>query len=187
MCDNKYKHLTSSERQIIEIGIRNGSSKKTIADTIGKDKSTIGKEIKERRILKSKRRLALECANYKTCKYLRVCFNGCEGYKPFRCKRRDRSPGACNGCSEYASCHFNKYIYSAINATLSYHHTLVSSREGFNTSLEEVRRIGKIIAPLIKKGQSIYFLSFGRSNISATTLRSLTVLVRSVGTISLVA
>ena len=37
MRDNKYKHLTSSERQIIEVGIRNGSSKKAIADTIGKD------------------------------------------------------------------------------------------------------------------------------------------------------
>lgn len=41
MRDNKYKHLTSSERQIIEVGIRNGSSKKAIADTIGKDKSSM--------------------------------------------------------------------------------------------------------------------------------------------------
>ena len=160
MIDNKYKHLTSSERQIIEVGIRNGSSKKAIADTIGKDKSTIGKEIKERRILKSKCRLALECANYKTCKYSRICFKECDGYKPFKCKRRDRSPGACNGCKDYAACHFNKYIYSAIDATLSYRHTLISSREGFNISLDEIRRIGKIIAPLIKNGQSIEQIFF---------------------------
>ena len=42
---NKNKHLSFEERVIIETGIRNGSSKKSIADTLGKDKSTIGKEI----------------------------------------------------------------------------------------------------------------------------------------------
>ena len=39
---NKNKHLSFEERVIIETGIRNGSSKKSIADTLGKDKSTIG-------------------------------------------------------------------------------------------------------------------------------------------------
>ena len=43
---NKNAHLTIAERQIIETGIYNGSSKVSIAETIGKDKSTIGKEIK---------------------------------------------------------------------------------------------------------------------------------------------
>lgn len=41
--DGKGTHLTLSERQIIETGISKGASKKSIADTIGKDKSTIGK------------------------------------------------------------------------------------------------------------------------------------------------
>ena len=49
---DKGAHLTLSERQIIETGISKGASKKSIADTIGKDKSTIGKEIKNHRILK---------------------------------------------------------------------------------------------------------------------------------------
>ena len=51
---NKNKHLSFEERVIIETGIRNGSSKKSIADTLGKDKSTIGKEIKLHRILSKK-------------------------------------------------------------------------------------------------------------------------------------
>ena len=38
---DKGAHLTLSERQIIETGISKGASKKSIADTIGKDKSTI--------------------------------------------------------------------------------------------------------------------------------------------------
>ncbi|MDY4808500.1 MAG: helix-turn-helix domain-containing protein [Bulleidia sp.] len=41
---NSNKHLTLQERSIIETGIRNHSTKKAIADTLGKDKSTIGKE-----------------------------------------------------------------------------------------------------------------------------------------------
>ena len=49
---DKGAHLTLSERQIIETGISKGASKKSIADTIGKDKSTIGKEIKNHRVLK---------------------------------------------------------------------------------------------------------------------------------------
>ena len=43
---NKNLHLTLSERQIIQKGIENGSTKAAIAATLGKDKSTIGKEIK---------------------------------------------------------------------------------------------------------------------------------------------
>lgn len=51
---NKNKALTLDERRVIETGIRNGSTKTAIADTIGKDKSTVGKEIRRHRILKHK-------------------------------------------------------------------------------------------------------------------------------------
>ena len=46
MSDNiKHTHLIASDRNIIEVGINNGSTKTAIAKTLGKDKSTIGKEI----------------------------------------------------------------------------------------------------------------------------------------------
>lgn len=45
--NNKNLHLTVQERIIIEKGIENGFTKAAaIALTIGKDKSTVGKEIK---------------------------------------------------------------------------------------------------------------------------------------------
>ena len=44
MATNKNKHLTQDDRNVIAIGIVNGSSKKAIADNLGKDKSTIGKK-----------------------------------------------------------------------------------------------------------------------------------------------
>ena len=42
---NKHLHITLDERKIIETGIFNGSTRTAIARTIGKDKSTVGREI----------------------------------------------------------------------------------------------------------------------------------------------
>ena len=39
----KNSHMSYSDRQIIETGIENGSTKQAIATTLGKDKSTIKK------------------------------------------------------------------------------------------------------------------------------------------------
>ena len=64
MATNKNKHLTQDDRNVIAIGIVNGSSKKAIADNLGKDKSTIGKEIRAHRYLSHKSTLSLECENY---------------------------------------------------------------------------------------------------------------------------
>ena len=153
---NKNKHLTFEERVIIETGIRNGSSKKAIADILGKDKSTIAKEIKLHRVLSNKCSLTLECVNYKKCKLGRHCKSNCSLYEPFHCTRRDRTPGACNGCSKTASCHFDHYKYDPATAEHEYKEDLVTTRVGINTTKEELIYIGNIIQPLIKKGLSPY-------------------------------
>ncbi len=153
---NANAHLTHEERGIIETGIRNGSTKTAIAKTIGKDNSTIGKEIKLHRVLKYKCPLALECANYKVCKHDRICTESCLDYEQFVCKRRDRSPGACNGCSKYSHCRFNKYVYDPGVAQREYEELLVDSRTGFNLTQEEAKKLGETIAPLLKQGLSPY-------------------------------
>lgn len=153
---NKNQHLTAEERQIIATGIGNGSTKAAIAETLGKEKSTIGKEIKLHRYLKHKCNIPLECKNYKKCVNNRQCCPDCPDYVPFICKRRDRSPGACNGCPNTSSCHFNKYIYDPARAEKEYKENLVESREGVNLTTTEAREIGSIVAPLIAKGLSPY-------------------------------
>lgn len=50
--DKDITHLNLEDRRIIETGIRNGSTKTAIATTIGKDNSTVGKEIKLHRHIK---------------------------------------------------------------------------------------------------------------------------------------
>ncbi|MCR4950528.1 MAG: helix-turn-helix domain-containing protein [Solobacterium sp.] len=157
---NKNSHLTAAERQIIETGIRNGSTKKSIADTIGKDKSTVGKEIKLHRYLKDTFSYPIDCALFRKCKHKNDyhCTKECENYKQFECKRRDRSPGACNGCSSYSRCHYDKYFYSAAIAEKEYKEQLVNSRIGVNATVNEIRELGLKIKPLLEKGQSPYVI-----------------------------
>lgn len=153
---NSFSHLTLAERQIILVGIRNGSSKTAIAKTIGKDKSTIGKEIALHRVLSHKCHLPLECAIYRNCPFGRECSADCPSFQPFQCSRRDRSPGACDGCSNWSRCRFNKYTYDPEMADREYHSTLVDSRQGVNMTAAEAKDMAAVIGPLLKQGLSPY-------------------------------
>ena len=154
--NNKNLHLTVQERIIIEKGIENGSTKAAIALTIGKDKSTVGKEIKKHRELVHKSSYKINCADF----------------KPFTCNRRDRSPGACNGCSKYTHCRYDKYRYKADFSHKKYREDLVDSRTGINMSYEECKAMADIIVPLIKAGHSPYHIvtNHPELNISEKTL-----------------
>lgn len=169
--NNKNLHLTVQERIIIEKVIENGSTKAAIALTIGKDKSTVGKEIKKHRELVHKSSYKINCANMKNCSHNHVCDN-CADFKPFTCNRRDRSPGACNGCSKYTHCRYDKYRYKADFSHKKYREDLVDSRTGINMSYEECKAMADIIVPLIKAGHSPYHIvtNHPELNISEKTL-----------------
>ena len=169
--NNKNLHLTVQERIIIEKGIENGSTKAAIALTIGKDKSTVGKEIKKHRELVHKSSYKINCANMKNCSHNHVCDN-CADFKLFTCNRRDRSPGACNGCSKYTYCRYDKYRYKADFSHKKYREDLVDSRTGINMSYEECKAMADIIVPLIKAGHSPYHIvtNHPELNISEKTL-----------------
>ena len=151
---NAFSHLTLEERRIILTGIKNGSTKTAIAKTLGKDKSTIGKEIKLHRTLTHKCCTPLECKNFRKCPFGRRCKPDCPYYEPFHCSRRDRSPGACNGCSNWNYCRFNKYQYCPEDAHMDYITTLVDSRQGVNLTAKEAQAIAATVGPLLKQGQS---------------------------------
>lgn len=169
--NNKNLHLTVQERIIIEKGIENGSTKAAIALTIGKDKSTVGKEIKKHREPVHKSSYKINCANMKNCSHNHVCDN-CADFKPFTCNRRNRSPGACSGCSKYTHCRYDKYRYKADFSHKKYREDLVDSRTGINMSYEECKAMADIIVPLIKAGHSPYHIvtNHPELNISEKTL-----------------
>ena len=69
-------HLTLEERKIIQAGIENNSTKASIARTIGKDATTIAKEIRKHHTLKLRNTFnrpvlcaKLECNSTKTLRY----------------------------------------------------------------------------------------------------------------------
>ena len=155
-----FTHLTLSDRNAIEQGIIAGKAKAEIAREIGKDKSTVGKEIQNHRYVSKKTRLPKECANYQKCPNrsggIKACPEDCPDYIPFYCSRRDRTPGACNGCSNWSSCRFSKIVYTATKAQKEYEESLVENRVGANLSTSEAIRIANTIGPLLRQGQAPY-------------------------------
>lgn len=149
-------HLTLDERKIIQTGLENRCKKVDIARTIGKDPTTIAKEIKKHRTLSPRNTFnyPILCAHIKECK--KGCKSKCHRFENPKCNKRDRSPGACNKCPEMAKCHIDKYFYSAIKAEKEYRDILVDSREGINLTTLERKELASILKPLLDKGQSIY-------------------------------
>jgi IS30 family transposase len=150
-------HLTLEERKVIQAGIENGSTKADMARTIGKDATTVAKEIRRHRELKLRNTFnsPIMCAKLKTCPK-KPCIKKCELYEEPKCSRRDKSPGACNKCPDGQKCRIDKYFYNAVNADKKYRQDLVDFREGVNLTTKERDEIGQIIAPLLNQGQSVH-------------------------------
>ena len=149
------KHLTLDERKIIQIGIENGSNKIDIARTIGKDPTTIAKEIRKHRTFKPRNQFIYPsiCIHRKECG---GCKKKCYRYEEIKCNKRDKSPGACNKCPKIATCHLDKYFYYATTADSEYKNDLINFREGINMTTKEVKDLADILKPLLDQGQSIY-------------------------------
>lgn len=151
----KNSHLSLEDREQIQSGLEKGLSKKEIAQIIGKDPSTVGKEIKKRRKIKPRNQFnhISICKHLKECK---KCIKECERFEEITCLRRDRTVGVCNLCPNISKCHLDKYFYRAKQAHESYLYTLKDSREGVNLSSAEMLTIAKTIKPLLKRGHSVY-------------------------------
>ncbi len=154
----KCKHITNEDRIIIQTGIENGDTCTLISTYINKHKSTVSKEIKLHREKVYSTNLKRECATYKVCKHSRQCFDTCFDFIQFKCNRRDRSPGACNGCINIHTCRFDKFKYFHDKAQRCYESTLVDSRTGVNLTTTEAYTLGTIIKKGLDKGHSLYHI-----------------------------
>ena len=149
------KHMSLEERKIIQTGIENRSTKVAIAKTIGKDASTVAKEIKKHRVLRPRNTFNYPCI----CIHLKECgrcIQKCSRYMEKTCKLRDKSPGACNKCPNSYKCHLDKYFYYAEDAHKEYLSDLSEFRQGINMTIVEKKELGNKLKPLLDQGQSIY-------------------------------
>ncbi len=165
MHDNS--HLTLDERKIIEAGITNKSTKAAIAKNIGKDSTTVAKEIRKHRIFKARNTFnrPVMCDKLSVCPH-KPCLEKCEFFQEPKCNRRDKSPGACNGCEKASKCRYDKYFYKAETADAEYRRDLVDYREGINLTTKERDFIAEIIAPLLRQGQSVHQILSAHPEIS---------------------
>lgn len=176
----KYQHMTGNDRQTIAIRLEEQKSFRSIADEIGKDPSTVSKEIrnhisvsqtgcaghaynncKHRRGCKEKH-VCEACTNYRVsnrCWACKLCNFSCSHYEADHCFKLDKPPYVCNGCPDkHHGCTLEKKFYNAKNAQDTYKATLSESRTGIALAEEDVRHLDSIFSPLIMNGQSIHHI-----------------------------
>ena len=166
------KHLTLSDRIIIQSGLQQSESLAEIAKKIDVSRSTISREVKaHRRLVKTSG--GNNCVHRSDCKKVpdcRVkCYRGkhncqsscggcnesCKEYQEEFCGDYERPPYVCNGCDKRQKCRLRRMLYDAKTAQEDYETKLSESRKGISLTEEELIRLNDFVSPKIKAGLSI--------------------------------
>lgn len=174
------KHMTLDDRIIIEKGLEQRQSLRSIALSLGKDPTTISKEIKKHSTIHEHNHFnepKNKCALFKDCKKKNICqtysavckkmcrlCNHCNSHctdfipRSYHCSLLDKAPFVCNGCEKKNNCRLDKAFYKAATAHRQYKTILIESRAGINISPEQLTLLDELISPLILQGQSPYMI-----------------------------
>lgn len=173
------KHLNLDDRQSIQLGLKNGMNYTEIAKQLGKNKSTIYREIQKYRIFihytnvvtiqpknvcvkRFNCSIKINCKSpvcynihNKSCKLCGACNSYCTEFEEEVCEKYNYAPYVCNGCPKKPRCPLSKWIYDAKKAQSMYEEKLSDSRQGISLNESELVSLDKIVSPLLKKGQSV--------------------------------
>lgn len=176
---SKNKHMVLETRYKIKHGLDKSLSFKAIAAEIGKDCTTVSKEVRGHIIFEKKGApyrpfndcknrahcghfgdACKECTrkNKKSCRSCGSCIPSCPDYEKEECPLLNKPPYVCNGCSKRNVCTLEKHIYDAISAQKEYEDVRSESRSGFNLTEDEVAQLDSVISPLLKNGQSLHHI-----------------------------
>ena len=141
----KNKHLTEDEREMIYEGLNKAMTFKEIGKWIGKDPSTVSKEVRKH--------LTLRPTTVKRFD------DGGNPIPPPLCTLLLKPPYCCNGCRKKFSCRaFDHYYYDHTKAHADYRKKLSESREGVALNKEILWEANDIVSAGIKKGQHLYHI-----------------------------
>lgn len=170
-------YITYEERMEIENCLHNGKSFGQIAKELGKDRSTISREIRKHSVIE---RTGYGANGYnacthredctkvhvcsgdchrqalKYCKLCNCCNDNCLEFEEQVCVTRFKPPYVCNSCSERNRCTLEKTMYYAVKAHSTAQAHISESRRGILTSEQELNRLNAFVTPLILQGQSIH-------------------------------
>ncbi len=176
---NKNKHMVLDDRYEIYHGLNKQMSFKAIGVLIGKDCTTVSKEVKNHLKFEKKGaqgRPFCDCIYRSTCVQYNdrcpscrhtyrslcskcgLCTIHCGKYEQEICAKLLKAPYVCNGCSDRNSCTLEKRIYDPKFAHKEYVFTLRESRSGVNLTQAEMDYIDSLISPLLKNGQSLHHI-----------------------------
>ena len=165
----KNKHMSLDDRCRIEKGLNNRESFKFIAKEIGKNCTTISREIKNHYTTQNKGaygRKFNDCLNRKTCPFRNKCdLNTCVDYEKELCPLLNKPPYVCNGCDKKKICTLSKKIYDAVYSNEEYKDNLKESRQGIYITQAEIDNLNNILVPLInEQKQSIHHVLVNNKN-----------------------
>ena len=167
-------HLTLSDRVRIQSGLDKSESFKKIAEAIGKDCTTVSREVRSHFVVErtgghgkgyndclnkySCKATNGECVNDKcsktTCRYCpSFCMTSlCPSYVRERCVKLKKPPYVCNGCPSRPNCNLEKHIYRPQKAQAEYEHTLSGCRSGFVIGEDEAMELGSTLKAVSPRG-----------------------------------
>lgn len=171
------KFLSYEDRMIIAQRLQENASFGAIGKELGKDRTTISKEIKKYSYDKKSGRPGYPynpCKFRATCKAKRICGTSCTHQSAYKCSLcsectlhcsdfvedvcsvKNKPPYVCNGCSQLPKCTLLKRIYDPADAHERAHHAVSEARTGIMSNEDDIARINGIISPLVKNGQSLH-------------------------------
>ena len=140
-----------------------------IAKNIGKNRSTVGREIKaHRRLVVSSK--GNNCVHHDTCTRVPQCrstchrgkrqcqsacggcIQGCPDYQEEFFQEYDRSPFVCNACDHRLRYRLRRMLYDAKHAQEQYESTLSESRKGISLTEAELDGINDLQVVLTDRG-----------------------------------
>ena len=141
----KNKHLTLEDRMEIQECLNHGATFKATAARIGKDQTTVSKEVK--------RHLVVRVPTFKRMKE-----DGTALENPL-CPKLLKAPFVCNPCEKRnRNCAFSKQLYHAKHAQRAYEELLVEAREGIPLNKESFYEMDAVVSAGVKQGQHLYHI-----------------------------
>lgn len=182
---DKYQHLNLESRLTIEEMLRAKANFTQIGKVLGKDPSTVSKEIKIHKIY---RKTGASGRNYNACRHRGTCTRNnvctvcnsdrrsryckmcpacnrfCPDFEKQECRKLTKPPYVCNGCGDRVFCTLEKCFYDAKKADDESRYVRSESRSGISFSVEELRALNEIISPLVRQKQSIHHICVTNSD-----------------------
>ena len=171
------KFLSYEDRMVIAQRLQENASFGAIGKELGKDRTTIAKEIKKYSYEKKTGRPGYPynpCKFRTTCKAKKLCGTNCTHPSAYKCSLcsecalhcpdfaedicsiKTKPPYVCNGCRQLPKCTLLKRIYDPADAHEMAHHAISEARTGILSNEDDIARINRIISPLVRNGQSLH-------------------------------